>query len=285
MRNIIENKTFQEERALYHLQDTDVINCRFEGEVDGESCLKEGRNISVKNSFFNLRYPLWHVTNYVVSDSKFEENARAALWYTTEGLLENIKINTIKTLRNSDDIKIINSTIVASEVGWFCNNIQIENSYIEGDYPLIRAENVTINKSRINGKYCLQYMKNVKITNSILDTKDAFWHSENVVVENSIVNGAYLGWYAKNLTFINCEISGTQPLCYTKGVTLINCTMKDTDLAFEYSDVKADIIGHIDSVKNPKSGYINADSIGEIILKDSIYENQAVINIRKRNDN
>lgn len=120
-------------------------------------------------------------------------------------------------------------------------------------------------------------MKNVRITDSILDTKDAFWHSENVIVENSKVNGAYLGWYGKNLTFINCEIIGTQPLCYTEGVKLMKCTMKNADLAFEYSDVEADIIGHIDSVKNPKSGYIKADTIGEIILSQSIMPTDAVI--------
>ncbi|MFA6943085.1 MAG: DUF3737 family protein, partial [Bacilli bacterium] len=55
------------------------------------------------------------------------------------------------------------------------------------------------------------------------------------------------------------------------------CTMKNADLAFEYSDVEADIIGHIDSVKNPKSGYIKADTIGEIILSQSIMLTDAVI--------
>ena len=31
MRNIVENKQFDEERALYNLTDAEVINCRFEG--------------------------------------------------------------------------------------------------------------------------------------------------------------------------------------------------------------------------------------------------------------
>ena len=37
-------------------------------------------------------------------------------------------------------------------------------------------------------------------------------------------------------------------------------------LAFEYSDVRAEIKGAIDSVKNPSSGLIRAASIGELIL-------------------
>ena len=57
--------------------------------------------------------------------------------------------------------------------------------------------------------------------------------------------------------------------------------MENTDLSFEYSDVEAEIIGHIDSVKNPHSGNIVADSIGEIILEDSIMESRC--NIQQRN--
>ena len=70
----------------------------------------------------------------------------------------------------------------------------------------------------------------------------------------SVVKGEYLGWYSENLTLEKCRITGTQPLCYCKNLRLIECTMENTDLSFEYSEVDADIIGHIDSVKNPRSG-------------------------------
>ena len=58
--------------------------------------------------------------------------------------------------------------------------------------------------------------------------------------------------------------------------------MEGTDLAFEYSEVEADIKGSILSVKNPKSGTIEADSIGEIILEGSVMENNAKITERKK---
>ena len=48
--------------------------------------------------------------------------------------------------------------------------------------------------------------------------------------------------------------------------------MEDTDLSFEYSDVEADVKGHILSVKNPRSGRIIADSVGEIISGDAVME-------------
>ena len=44
--------------------------------------------------------------------------------------------------------------------------------------------------------------------------------------------------------------------------------MEGTDFSFEYSDVDAEIKGDIMSVKNPHSGRIVADSIGELIYSD-----------------
>ena len=104
----------------------------------------------------------------------------------------------------------------------------------------------------------------------MLNTKDAFWHSKNVTVKNSVINGEYLAWFSDGLTLINCKIEGTQPLCYCKNLKLINCEMKNCDLAFEYSEVNADIVGNIISIKNPKSGKIKVDSVDEIINEDSV---------------
>ena len=56
--------------------------------------------------------------------------------------------------------------------------------------------------------------------------------------------------------------------------------MIDCDLSFEYSDVEATINGYIESVKNPKSGRITADSIGSVIKEQSIMETDAEIVIR-----
>ncbi|MGN0115065.1 MAG: DUF3737 family protein, partial [Acutalibacteraceae bacterium] len=150
------------------------------------------------------------------------------------------------------------------------------------EYFLFECRNVKVDGLKMKGKYSFQYIENMKVDNSELDTKDAFWHSKNVTVQNSIVKGEYLGWYSENLTFINCKIIGTQPLCYCKGLKLMNCEMIDTDLAFEYSDVVADIRGKILSVKNPKSGRILADSYGKCIFEDSIMESECIIDVRDK---
>ena len=73
MRETIIGKQFDEERALYHLQHTDVENCIFAGPLDGESALKESRDIGLQKCQFSLRYPLWHVKGFTMADSKMEQ--------------------------------------------------------------------------------------------------------------------------------------------------------------------------------------------------------------------
>ena len=151
-----ENETHDEERAFYGLKDAVIKNCKIDGPADGESAFKECRDIVVEDTFFNLRYPFWHVDNVKISNCTMTENCRAALWYD---------------------------------------------------------------------------------------------------------KGAFID---------SCKIIGTQPLCYVKGLVLEDCEMEGCDLSFERSEVNATVRGHIDSVKNPISGRITVDSIGEIILEEEI---------------
>ena len=46
-----------------------------------------------------------------------------------------------------------------------------------------------------------------------------------------------------------------------------NCMLVNTTLAFEYSTVDVEIQGGIDSVINPTSGVLRADSIGTLIME------------------
>lgn len=282
-KNLIEGKTYDEERALYNLKDTQVINCTFAGKADGESVLKETRNISVKDCTFSLRYPLWHAKKYELIHSTFDENTRAPIWYSDDGLIEDCKLNGIKLLRECNNAVIRNTDIVSPEFGWKCNNINVENSKISSEYIFLDSKNIKLKDVEFQGKYSFQYVENLQIENCDLDTKDAFWHSKNATVKNSIVKGEYLGWFSENLTLINCKIIGTQPLCYCKNLKLINCEMEDTDLAFEYSEVDADIKGNVISIKNPKSGKIIVDSVGKIINEDSIMEVNGKVIIRDKN--
>ena len=143
----------------------------------------------------------------------------------------------------------------------------------------------TTSSSRIpaRGKYSFQYAKGVRLKNCVLNTKDALWHTKGARAEDCIINREYLGWYSEGLTLVRCHIKGKQPLCYCKDLKLIDCTMEDCDLAFEYSDVEAEVRGGILSVKNPRSGRIVADRIGEVIrTADSVYPSEGVVIERGR---
>ena len=277
--DLIENKTFDEERALYNLQHTLVKGCTFAGACDGESVLKETRDIIVEDCSFSLRYPIWHAKKYSLINSDLDEKTRAALWYSDDGRIENTDIRGVNALRECSRTVIRNCRINSPEFGWKTYDTNIRDSSIISEYIFLDAKNILIEGIDFKGKYSFQYVENADIKNSVLDTKDAFWHSKNVTVSDSVIKGEYLAWFSEGLTLVRCRISGTQPLCYCKDLTLIGCEMTDCDLAFEYSDVEADIIGNIDSVKNPRSGRISADSIGEIITEGSVMENNAEIEI------
>lgn len=275
---IIENKSFDMERALYGSDGIKLINCTFEGEADGESALKESKNIEAYNSTFKLRYPFWHDQNVLVKNCSLLETARAPFWYSENITVDKTSLQAPKALRECNEISITDSDINSSEFGWSCQNIEFKGVKAHGEYFMLRAENITIKDVDFSGKYSFQYVKNATFENCTLNTKDAFWHAENVYVKNSIVNGEYLGWYSKKLTLENCIITGTQPLCYAQGLKLINCEMHLCDLAFEKSDVEASITTPVISIKNPSSGRITAPSVDEIIMSDKEAKCEIVLN-------
>ncbi|MBQ3127309.1 MAG: DUF3737 family protein [Clostridia bacterium] len=280
MRQQIIHQTYDEERALYNLTHADVIGCTFAGPADGESAFKEARDITVRDCRFSLRYPFWHTERFTLAESTLDELTRAPIWYAREGEILDTNITGVKCLRECDDITLRGCQITSPEFGWRCRGVNIIDTAVTGEYFLFETKGGEIDRLHLRGKYSFQYTENLQVKHSILDTKDAFWHSKNVTVEDSEVRGEYLGWYAENLTLIRCHISGTQPLCYCKNLRLIDCTMEGTDLSFEYSSVEADVRGEILSVKNPKSGYVVADRIGEIIWEDSIMASTCDVRVR-----
>lgn len=280
MRTIIQNRQFDEERALYNLQHADLESCVFAGPADGESALKESRDVALENCSFSLRYPLWHCEGFTMKHCTMDEKTRAAIWYAKNGRIEDSTLGGVKAVRECRDIDIRRSRIVSTEFGWKSEGVNLTDVDITAEYLFLDCRDICLNNVQMKGKYSFQYVKNLAINDSFLDTKDAFWHAKNVTVRNSTVKGEYLAWFSDGLTLLNCHIIGTQPFCYCKNLTLINCTMEATDLAFEYSDVEATVTGHIDSVKNPRSGHILADSIGEIIRDHPVMECSAEVRVR-----
>lgn len=263
--NTIQNQTFDEERALYGSKDLIVRDCSFDGPADGESAFKECENVQAIHSFFNLRYPFWHDHELKISDSEMTELCRAALWYSDHVEITDTTLHGIKALRECSDVKLKGCDIVSPEFGWSVQRIEMDDCTAESEYFMMRSSHLYFRNVRMKGKYSFQYIEDSVFENCNFDTKDAFWHAKNIVVRDSVVKGEYLAWYCENVTFENCKIIGTQPLCYCKNLKLINCEMIDTDLAFERSEVEAEITTPVISIKNPLSGSITVPSVGEII--------------------
>ncbi len=273
----VKNAKLDEERALYGLDGVVVEDSAFDGPADGESALKECRNVTVKRTFCNLRYPFWHDDGLTIEDSELTPLCRAAIWYSRDIRIKNTKMHGIKALRECSDAKIKDTEIISPEFGWSVDGLTMEDSTAESEYFMMRSSNLTFRNVRFKGKYSFQYVVNADIENCVFDTKDAFWHTKNVTVRDTVLKGEYLAWYSDGLTLINCKISGTQPFCYCRNLRLIDCEMTDTDLSFEKSEVEATITSHVLSVKNPLSGTIVLPSVGEIIMDEPWAKGKVVV--------
>ena len=266
-RALYENLTLDEERALYGITHATVKNCTFDGPADGESALKEASDVTVEGCDFRLRYPFWHVRGGLVTGCTLTDTCRAALWYASDLTIEHSSLGGIKALRECQSMTLKGCEIRSAEFGWLCRDVELTDCKMQGEYPFFMTRGLHLKNLQLTGKYSFQYVEDCTVADSILDTKDAFWHAKNITVTDSTVKGEYLGWYSENLTLVRCRIEGTQPLCYCKNLTLIDCEMVGCDLAFENSTVTATLRGHVDSIKSPASGRIEADSVGEVVYE------------------
>lgn len=263
---IVENRTFDEERALYGEKGLVVRECRFDGPADGESAFKECEDVTVEGAFMNLRYPFWHDRGLRLHDVEMTDLCRAALWYSSDVTIEGCRLHGIKALRECERVRMRDCDIVSPEFGWSTRGIEMEGCTAQSEYFMMRSCGLRFQSVRFTGKYSFQYIEDAVFEDCDLDTKDAFWHASNVVVRNSRVRGEYLGWYSRNVTFENCLIVGTQPLCYCEGLRLVNCRMEGCDLAFERSHVQAEVTTPVESVKNPLAGSrVTLPAVGEVI--------------------
>ena len=260
---------FTGERALFQAQNLRISNTIF---ADGESPLKESRNIELSSSLFKWKYPLWYANNIIMKNCTLFEMARAGVWYTNHISVEQSIIEAPKSFRRCHDVilKQVNFPN-AKETLWNCDRVKLDQVTATGDYFAMNSQNMVIHDFQLVGNYSFDGVKNVEIHRAHLLSKDAFWNSENVTVYDSFISGEYLGWNAKNLTLVNCTIESLQGMCYIDNLVMKNCKLINTTLAFEYSTVDADIHGKIDSVLNPSGGTIRAEHIGDLIIeKDKI---------------
>lgn len=253
------------ERALFGARDCEIEETVFE---DGESPLKESSNISLRTCMFRWKYPLWYAKDIDVRDSTWFDTARAGVWYSDRVRVTDCAIEAPKNFRRCRDLSLTRVSFAnAAETLWECEGVTLSDVTAKGDYFAMNCRDMTVDHLTLFGNYSFDGCRNLTVRNSRLLSKDAFWNCENVTAENCFISGEYLGWNSRKLTLINCTIESLQGLCYAEELVLRNCRLLNTTLAFEYSTVDAELKGKVDSVKNPTSGRIVADEIGELILE------------------
>lgn len=277
----IKQMLYTGERPLFRSRGLRVEECTF---TDGESPLKESRDLELARCKFGWKYPLWYCKNVSVEDSTWEETARAGVWYTDGIRVKGCNISAPKTFRRCRGIEIEDTDLPnAQETLWNCSDVKLRRVKACGDYFGMNCENLEAEGLTLHGNYAFDGAKNVVVRGAELLSKDAFWNSENVTVYDSFISGEYLGWNAKNLTLIGCTIESLQGLCYIENLVMRACKLQNTTLAFEYSTVDAQILSRIDSVIDPAGGVIEAEEIGELILRPAYIDpSKTVFRLKRR---
>lgn len=264
MKEIIQQK-LTGERALFHSSDLKIVYSSFE---DGESPLKESQNLEIDHCIFKWKYPLWYCKHVSVTNSSLLDMARAGIWYSEDITFRDTTIEAPKSFRRTKHLMLERVTIPnADETLWNCQDVTMKQVSARGNYFAMGSENMVIEDFALDGNYSFDGCRNITVKNAKMMSKDAFWNCENVTVYDSTIIGEYLGWNSKNVTFVRCVIDSLQGLCYMDNVVLQDCVLLNTNLAFEYSTVDADINSVVDSVKNPISGRITAKGIEELIME------------------
>lgn len=280
---IIKDKEFGGERPLFGTHDLRLENVIIR---EGESAIKECRNIEAFNCRFEGNYPFWHVHKFLIDRCYFDVGGRSALWYSDHLTMKDTVIDAPKMFREMSQLDLTDVVMNdADEVFWRCDNIRARNLTLRGGtYPFMFSHDIEIDGLDSDSKYVFQYVRNAVIRNARITTKDALWETHNVTIYDSVLNGEYLGWHSRNLRLVNCHITGEQPLCYAHDLVLENCTFgPDCDRAFEYSTLDADIRGSITNIKNPMSGCIVADEIGSVTIDENIKAPaDCIITLRKK---
>ena len=97
----IKEKFFEGEHALYGLSNAILENVTF---GNGESPLKETKDLVIKNNIFKYKYPLWYSDNIKVTDSTFETMSRSGIWYINNISIKNSNLQAPKLFRRCKHI-------------------------------------------------------------------------------------------------------------------------------------------------------------------------------------
>jgi hypothetical protein len=282
--SIIQNIRTQQTRPFFGSKNSYFKNIIIDGIYPEDSAFNESNNITIEDTYIILKYCLYNCNNVCLFKTILDVNSRSSIWYCENIELVNCKLNSVKACRNCSNLTLKDCIINSDNFGWKCQGIRIINCKMSGVALFLGSSTASVEGSEFNTDYIFQYSDNIKILDSTIVSRDTFWNSKNIYCKNCKFTGEFLCWYSENCVFENCHIDGDMPICYSKKIKLINCTMANCLWGFEYSDIEADIKGHVGSIRSVLSGKIVVDSLGEYVQEGQVRECKGVIEIRSKEE-
>ena len=144
---LINNKEFGGERPLFTIRDTRLENITI---TDGESGIKQCRNIEAKDCRFYGKYPWWHVDGALIEDCYFAEGSRSAIWYTNDLVMRRCRIDGPKFFREMRNVELEDVRICdADETFWKVDglklkNVRLVNCHLAGEQLLCYTQNLVL---------------------------------------------------------------------------------------------------------------------------------------------
>ena len=158
MKHEIHQQKYIGERPLFKGTSLKIYDSIFS---DGESPLKESRDIELYGSMFKWKYPLWYAANITVKDCTWFEMARAGVWYTKNVSVEDSAIEAPKNFRRCENITLKNVSFPnAAETLWHCKKVTMEHITAKGDYFAMNSEDMTVSGLTLYGNYSFDGVKN-----------------------------------------------------------------------------------------------------------------------------
>lgn len=162
----VEEQVLEGERAGFASRGVQFRNCVF---ANGESPLKESRNIRLDACHFEWKYPLWYCENVEVRNSIWLEMARSGVWYTNNINVTDSVLQAPKNFRRCSNVALSNVTFTdAAETLWMCDGVRLSNVQAKGDYFGMNSQNLHIDGLSLTGNYSFDGAKNLEVNDSVL---------------------------------------------------------------------------------------------------------------------
>ena len=172
--------------------------------------------------------PLKESDSIRVINSTFD--LRYPLWHNRNSIIENTTFsNTSRApFWYASNSKIINSQVFGVKFLRECKDIEILNSMFTSDEFGWKCENLKMSDSSVESSYPFFETHNLELNNVNLKGKYSFQYVSNLKITNSYLDTKDAFWHTENAVIENTTIKGEYLAWFAKNLTFINCKIIGT---------------------------------------------------------